>query len=102
MNWLTDEDIDLAARTGISVVHCPQWNQRLGSGICPVSRLRAAGVNVALGTDGAAASAHSTSFWSACRLLLASLSTHNPRRSARPIGCGMATLGGARRRSRAR
>ncbi|HQW10347.1 MAG TPA: TRZ/ATZ family hydrolase [Steroidobacteraceae bacterium] len=96
MNWLTDEDIDLAARTGISVVHCPQSNQRLGSGICPVSRLRAAGVNVALGTDGAA-SVGALDLLAEARAacLLASLSTHNPQALGAPDSLRMATLGGA-------
>jgi len=37
-----------------SVVHCPESNLKLASGFCPVERLRQAGVNVAIGTDGAA------------------------------------------------
>ena len=52
-NLLPGEIEELAAR-GASVVHCPESNLKLASGLCPVSRLAAAGVNVALGTDGAA------------------------------------------------
>ncbi len=52
--WLEDQDIERLAETGTSVVHCPESNLKLGSGISPVSRLIEAGVNVALGTDGAA------------------------------------------------
>jgi len=47
-------EIDLLAATGISVVHCPKSNLKLASGIAPVAAYRAAGVNVAIGTDGAA------------------------------------------------
>ena len=52
-NLLPGEIEELAAR-GASVVHCPESNLKLASGLCPVPRLAAAGVNVALGTDGAA------------------------------------------------
>jgi len=54
MTDLGDQDIALLAATGAHVVHCPQSNMKLASGICRVSDLLAAGVNVALGTDSAA------------------------------------------------
>ncbi len=54
MTQLTDEEIADAARLGVHVAHCPESNLKLASGFCPVHRLRSAGVNVALGTDGAA------------------------------------------------
>lgn len=54
MTQLTDEEIVQLAETGVSVVHCPESNLKLASGFCPVARLVAAGVNVAIGTDGAA------------------------------------------------
>jgi 5-methylthioadenosine/S-adenosylhomocysteine deaminase len=54
MTQLDDSEIAAVARSGASVVHCPESNLKLASGFCPVAKLIAAGVNVALGTDGAA------------------------------------------------
>ncbi len=54
MTQLTQEEIDTLAAAGASVVHCPESNLKLASGFCPVQQLLRAGVNVALGTDGAA------------------------------------------------
>jgi 5-methylthioadenosine/S-adenosylhomocysteine deaminase len=54
MTQLTDDEIALCAKSGVHVVHCPESNLKLASGFCPVGKLLAAGVNVALGTDGAA------------------------------------------------
>ena len=54
MTELDEAEIDRLAECGAHVVHCPESNLKLASGFCPVARLIAAGVNVALGTDGAA------------------------------------------------
>ncbi|MGJ0483369.1 MAG: TRZ/ATZ family hydrolase [Methylomicrobium sp.] len=54
MTQLTSEEIDLLAETGAHVVHCPESNLKLASGFCSVAELLARGVNVTLGTDGAA------------------------------------------------
>ena len=55
-NRLQPAEIDALATAGASVVHCARTNLRLASGACPVAELLRAGVNVALGTDGAASS----------------------------------------------
>ena len=54
MTQLTDEEITTYARCGAHVVHCPESNMKLASGFCPVYELLQAGINVAIGTDGAA------------------------------------------------
>jgi 5-methylthioadenosine/S-adenosylhomocysteine deaminase len=54
MTQLEEAEIRRVAECGAQVVHCPESNLKLASGFCPVSRLLAAGVPVALGTDGAA------------------------------------------------
>ena len=54
MTQLTDDEISTLAETGVSVIHCPESNLKLASGFCPIAKLIDAGINVALGTDGAA------------------------------------------------
>jgi 5-methylthioadenosine/S-adenosylhomocysteine deaminase len=54
MTQLEDHEIERLAGAGAHVLHCPESNLKLASGFCPVTRLLEAGVNVALGTDGAA------------------------------------------------
>ena len=50
--WTTPEDWAVMAEKGISVIHNPMSNLKLGSGIAPVPAMKKAGVNVCLGTDG--------------------------------------------------
>lgn len=54
MTQLEEDEIALLADTGAHVVHCPESNLKLASGFCPAAQLLEAGVNVAIGTDGAA------------------------------------------------
>ena len=52
--WVTEEDMALMKEKGVSPVHNPTSNMKLGSGFAPIPRMLELGLNVALGTDGAA------------------------------------------------
>ncbi len=49
-----ETDLAILAKHNVAVVHCPESNLKLASGFCPVNTLQKSGINVALGTDGAA------------------------------------------------
>ena len=97
MTDLGGQDIALLAETGAHVVHCPQSNMKLASGACPVSKLLAAGVNVALGTDSAASNNDLNLFGEMqAAALLAKLTTGDASALPAAAALAMATLGGAR------
>lgn len=50
--WTTPEDWTVMAKHGVTCVHNPASNLKLGSGVAPIPAMKRAGVNVALGTDG--------------------------------------------------
>src|SRR3954453_11794809 len=52
--WVTDREQELLAERDIKVLHCPGSNLKLGSGLAPVAEMRARGISVSLGADGAA------------------------------------------------
>lgn len=54
MTQLNAQEIARIAESGAHIVHCPESNLKLASGFCPVAQCLDAGINVALGTDGAA------------------------------------------------
>lgn len=94
--WPEPEEITLLAAAGASAVQCPSSNMKTGAGITPVQDYRAAGVNVALGADGAACN-NRLDGWEELRLcgLMAKL-RDGPQ--ALPVHqvFEIATLGGAR------
>jgi 5-methylthioadenosine/S-adenosylhomocysteine deaminase len=51
---LEEAELDVMAREGVSVAHCPSSNLKLASGIAPLAQMRRRGIRVGLGTDGAA------------------------------------------------
>jgi len=54
MTQLNEAEIALCAERGVSIAHCPQSNLKLASGFSPIEKLRRAGVNIGIGTDGCA------------------------------------------------
>lgn len=54
MTQLSETDISTLTESGAHVIHCPESNLKLASGFAPIDTLLKSGVNVALGTDGAA------------------------------------------------
>jgi len=94
---LAPGDVARLARAGASVAHCPTSNLKLASGIAPVAELLAAGVNVALGTDGAASN-NRLDLFAEMRLaaLLAKGSSGDASVLPSMQALHLATLGGAR------
>lgn len=65
--WLDEGDSEIYARHAVGVGHCPQSNAKLGAGIAPVAAMLGAGVQVGLGTDGAATN-NNLDVWEELRL----------------------------------
>lgn len=97
MTQIAGDDIPRLARAGVHVVHCPDSNMKLASGICPVADLDAAGVNVCIGTDGAASN-NDLSLLAEMRqtALLAKVFSGNPEAVPAARALSMATIHGAR------
>lgn len=94
---LTPADLELLAIHGGHVVHCPASNMKLGSGIAPIAGLMTKGVNVALGSDGAASN-NRLDLFGEMRLaaLLAKVASRNAGALPAHDVLHAATLGGAR------
>ena len=88
-------EIELYARTGCGVAHCPTSNMRLASGIAPVKALRAAGVQVGLGVDGSASNDGSHMLSEARQALLLARVLDDPAALTARQALELATLGGA-------
>lgn len=97
MTALDDDDIALLASSRAQVIHCPKSNMKLASGICPVTQLLANGINVALGTDGAASN-NCLDLFAEMQVasLLAKVTSGDPKALNTHQALHMATLGGAK------
>mmetsp|Transcript_20142 Transcript_20142/g.37437 ORF Transcript_20142/g.37437 Transcript_20142/m.37437 type:complete len:744 (+) Transcript_20142:88-2319(+) len=97
MCYLTDEEIETLAKTQANVVHCPTSNLKLASGFCPVAKLTKAGVNVALGTDGASSN-NSLDMFAEMKLaaVLAKGVSKDPEALPAVAALRMATINGAK------
>ena len=95
--YTTPEDWAVMARKGVSCVHNPYSNLKLGSGIAPVPAMRRAGVNVALGTDGVS-SHNSTDLFADMKLaaVLHNGAARDPMAVTARQALEMATVNGAR------
>jgi 5-methylthioadenosine/S-adenosylhomocysteine deaminase len=94
---LEETELDLLAREGASVAHCPSSNLKLASGIAPVAGMLRRGINLGLGTDGAASNNRLDAL---SEVRLAALLAKGASGDARVLGAHealrLATLGGAR------
>ncbi|MBS4017326.1 MAG: 8-oxoguanine deaminase [Dechloromonas sp.] len=88
--------IDLFARSGTGVAHCPCSNMRLASGIAPIPAMRAAGVNVGLGVDGCASNDAAHLLGEARQAMLLARVGHGPAAMSARQALELATLGGAK------
>ena len=95
--WVTDEDIAILKRHNVGVSHNPESNMKLASGTAPVLKYIAAGVNLSLGTDGAASN-NDLDMFEAMRQasFLAKLSSGNPTAVPAQVALDLATIGGAK------
>ena len=97
MVHLTDDEIAMLGRQKVHLVHNPNSNLKLASGICPVTSLEAAGVNTILGTDGAASNNRQDMFGEVrAAALLAKGSSMNPTTVSARTALAMATIRAAK------
>ena len=99
--WITDRDVEIMAENGVTVMNNPTSNMKLGSGFAPIEKLRRNGVNVSLGTDGAASNNNLNMFE---ELHLASVIYNGFKIDATPMTpaytFAMATRNGAKQQGR--
>ncbi len=96
--WLDDADMRILKQGGVGVAHCPSSNMKLASGIAPVTKLLALGVNLGLGPDGPAGSNNDFNLFEEMDLAakLQKVATGDPQALPATQALEMATIGGAR------
>lgn len=94
--WLSDEDIELFAKTGTKVAHNPECNMKIADGAAPICKFLDAGIVVSLGTDSCAVNDNMDIF-EAMRTaaFLQKVTTMDPRVLPAAVTLRMGTLGGA-------
>jgi 8-oxoguanine deaminase len=93
--FFDDAEVARLGRAGVAIAHCPTSNMRLGSGVCRVRDLRAAGVPVGLAVDGSASNDGSHLLAELRQTLLLHRVMHGPSGMRVQEVLEMATLGGA-------
>ncbi|HEY3343879.1 MAG TPA: 8-oxoguanine deaminase [Anaerolineaceae bacterium] len=93
---LDEDDMDIMARTGTAIAHCPCSNQFLGSGVCKVTPMLRRGVTIGVGVDGSASNNSSNMLDEVRTAFLLQRVTYGANALAPTQALEMATLGGAR------
>ena len=95
--WLNDDEIELFAKRGVTIVHNPVSNLKLASGIAPIQKMLVAGCKVTLGTDGVASN-NNLNLWEELKLmpLLQKGTTLDPTVVTPAQTIAAATVNGAR------
>ncbi|MDI9245162.1 TRZ/ATZ family hydrolase [Marinobacter sp. CHS3-4] len=97
MTQIDESDLTLLKQSGAHVIHCPESNLKLASGLSPVQKMREAGVNVAIGTDGAASNNDLDLFGElSTAAMLAKAVADNAAALTAHEALAMATIAGAR------
>jgi 5-methylthioadenosine/S-adenosylhomocysteine deaminase len=96
--WVNDADMAILKSRGVGVAHCPSSNMKLASGVAPVTRMLAMGINVGLGPDGPAGSNNDFNMFEEMDLAakLQKVTTMDPQALPASTALEMATIGGAR------
>lgn len=97
MTQLDDHDFKIIQETKPSIVHCPESNLKLVSGACPIQTLHQMGINVALGTDGAASNNDLDMFGEMrTAAFLGKITAQDPKAASAEQIFKMATINGAK------